>query len=122
MAMPDPLDAVRRDRVDRGQDREQQREGDKYHLDPQQFGQQDFAGQRPLEIGRHRRPRLAFIAPPWTQHRTTPGPILHQSSVRRKRITAMVMAISINATSAIVSYCRFGSVAPFSMMARTIRT
>jgi hypothetical protein len=64
MAMPDPLDAVRRDGVDHGQDRQQQREGDKYHLDPQQFGQQDFTGQRPREIGRHRRPRLAFIAPP----------------------------------------------------------
>src|SRR5207244_9230784 len=49
-------------------------------------------------------------------------PILPQSSVRRKRVTAMVMASSISAISAIVSYCRFSSVAPFSMMARTIRT
>ena len=40
MAMPDPLDAVRRDRIGHGQDRQQQREGHKYHLDPQQFGRQ----------------------------------------------------------------------------------
>ena len=45
----------------------------------------------------------------------------HQSSVRRKRITAIVIASSINANSAIVSYSRFCSAAPFSMMARTIR-
>jgi hypothetical protein len=36
--------------------------------------------------------------------------ILPQSSVRRKRVTAMVMASSIRA---IVSYSRFGKVAPF---------
>jgi hypothetical protein len=48
--------------------------------------------------------------------------ILPQSSVRRKRVTAIIMASSISAMSAIASYCRFSSVAPFSMMARTIRT
>ncbi len=47
--------------------------------------------------------------------------ILPQSSVRRKRVTAMVMATSIRATSASASKRMFSIVAPFSMMARTMR-
>ena len=50
-----------------------------------------------------------------------PDPVPHQSRVRRKRVTAIVMASSIRANRAIVSYWRFCNTAPFSMMARTIR-
>ena len=44
-----------------------------------------------------------------------------QSSVRRKRVTAIVIAISIRPASASVSNRRSESVAPLSMIARTIR-
>jgi len=44
-----------------------------------------------------------------------------QSSVRRKRRTAMIMAISIRPASINVSTCRSGSVDPLSMIDRTMR-
>ncbi len=44
-----------------------------------------------------------------------------QSSVRRNRVIAMVMAISVSPASASVSKCRSAMVAPLSMIARTMR-
>jgi hypothetical protein len=47
---------------------------------------------------------------------------VHQSSVRRNRVTAIVMATTMRATSAAASTCRSASDEPLSMMARTMRT
>ena len=63
MAMPDPFDVRWRDRVGRGQNRQQHREGDEYRLDPNQLGSQHLLGQRAFEIGRYRRPLLASNIP-----------------------------------------------------------
>src|SRR5215471_3589671 len=49
------------------------------------------------------------------------GEVARQSNVRRKRRTAMVMAISIRPASIIVSSCRSPSVDPLSMIERTMR-
>src|SRR6516162_2099120 len=45
----------------------------------------------------------------------------HQSSVRRKRVTAIVIATSIRPVSASVSKRRLDRSAPLSMIARTMR-
>ena len=64
MAVPDPLDGLRPDRIGHKQGRQQHGEGDKDRLDPQQFGPQDFAGQRVREISRYRRLLLAVLFSP----------------------------------------------------------
>src|SRR5581483_4002778 len=83
---------------------------------PQQFGAQHFARQLALELLRQDSALPGFQKADHSipQFRGS----LPQSSVRRKRVTAMVMATSIKAASASVSNRRFGMAAPFSMMAR----
>ncbi len=47
---------------------------------------------------------------------------VHQSSVRLNRVTAIVIATTMRATSAAASTCRSASDEPLSMIERTMRT
>ncbi len=120
--LPDVIQRFRLEDEDGPEDDGEKRGGCNQRLDPDQLGPQHFLRQGMLEIGRYRRALPVCLGAPEPSHHVTPSfrdtrgrrpgisrfrvrslrsrpgmtiSIVHQSSVRRKRVTAIVMTSSI---------------------------